>query len=361
MRDGAQRPIANSVLSVLPAATLVVAADGRVTYANHVAKRRLGLAEVDGSGATIGEWQPQTGALPKVLAAIAASSNWVPLRLSRDGETLHFRARGLREAGSDVAQVVLTEASDGTASFDDLSRKIWTLNEQIAIYQRTELRLRNSISLSRLLKRELVHRVKNNLAIISAILRSKARTTGNHDVSSALYDAESRIRSIAVVHDILDLSNQTDRVDLSELFDQLLEHIRSSICPDHLQVEANLTAAQAHIDIAVPLALLVNELVTNAIKHGFTGRAAGTVQVEFRAVPDAFLLQVSDDGIGMKVDAAGQVDTPRIVAAFAAQIGTTVECEVQDGTRWSAVIAAADLVGRPSMETLVSRAGAQRD
>ncbi|WP_177177788.1 histidine kinase dimerization/phosphoacceptor domain -containing protein [Citreimonas salinaria] len=329
--------VAGLALADHPVPTLVTSLGGEIRYANKAALSALGLGELDPCHPPLlDEWATLRGTdLGEMLAMAAASSNWLPLRLQRGEDTLHLRARGLPAGDGARPAVLMTAAANATADFRTHSQQIRKLNEQLALHRRTEAKLKASVEASEILKRELVHRVKNNLSIMSALLRTEARSAQDGAISAALLEASGRIMSISVVHEILDEAGHADEIDLKTVLTLLVDRVRESICPAHVTLRAQVCPVSANINKALPVALLVNELITNAIKHAFEGRAAGRIDVTLRRRPGGCRLQVSDDGIGMLPDAHGVQRRPRIVTALADQLGAERTCVVEGGTEWT--------------------------
>ncbi|MHA3977985.1 sensor histidine kinase [Halovulum sp. GXIMD14794] len=328
--------IAQLALADHPVATLVVDLGGHVLFANAAARKAFG-AMVDGPAtlATLEGWTTPGTSLPELLGQIAGSSNWVPVRLQRDGQVVPARARGVRQDRSRPPLVLMTYFNDLSEPFVEHAKQIRQLNRQLALQRETEAQLRAAMEISEGLKRELVHRVKNNLAIISSLLRSQARSSGENSTSLALETAASRIRSIAVVHDLLDANREVEILGTGQLLTDLLTHIRDAICPPEVVLDGRFEDAEIHVERALPLALLTNELVTNAIKHAFPGQDGGRVEIAFRPDAGGYRLDVVDDGIGLPKGGDGNWLTPRIVAALATQLDARLECTVEGGTAWS--------------------------
>ncbi len=336
MMSGTGPRISEMALAAHPVATLVVDLDGGILYSNAEARRIFNLTKADGpTGASISDWHLRRMPLREMLSTASMSSNWIPVILFRGDIAVHARARGMRENGASTPCVLITSAADNTTPFVTHTRQIRELNTQLALYQKKSQELQSAVEVSRFLERELVHRVKNNLAIISALLNQQARSAGDGVVADALRTAASRIKSIAVVHDVLDARRQTDLVDLAETLSLLVDGIRSALCPKHIKLEVETAYAIMHINVVLPLALLVNELVTNAIKHAFVDRTEGRVRCICRIQDDEVEICVSDNGTGMPVTEIGSPRMPRIVSALAEQIGASIDFKVADGTEWS--------------------------
>lgn len=147
--------------------------------------------------------------------------------------------------------------------------------------------------------REMSHRVKNSLALVAAMLAMQARSTKQAEVGRALRDAEARVGTIAEVHDQLWRQPHIETVDLADFLSSLCQRLRQSASSHRLSVDADPCTIDA--DRAIQIALLVNELVTNAFKHAYP-EAAGAVTVSARSIGAEIRLEVADDGKGLPAE-----------------------------------------------------------
>jgi len=140
------------------------------------------------------------------------------------------------------------------------------------------------------------HRVKNSLTSVVGMLRVQARGSDSGDVKHALENAAMRVASIAEVHDHLWRGSKVGFVDLSDFVGHLCENLQSS-APEHtLQCHSDPIVISA--DKAIPLGLLVNELVTNAIKYAYVD-GPGVIRVDAREIDGHLLVEISDEGLGL--------------------------------------------------------------
>ncbi len=150
------------------------------------------------------------------------------------------------------------------------------------------------------LLKEVHHRVKNNLQIVSSLLRIQGRKTGDEASQVVLAQSRSRIRSMALVHEKLYRSRDFASLDASEYLGDLLAELRLSLSVPHgIKVELAVQPFRLDLDRAITFGLLTNELVTNAFKHAFT-QPSGHVIVRGGLDPTgATFLEVEDDGVGL--------------------------------------------------------------
>lgn len=172
---------------------------------------------------------------------------------------------------------------------------------------------------------ELNHRVKNNLAIVSAMLSMQARNADIAEVSEHLRKAVDRVHTIADVHAALYRSGGKDEVDFAGYLHDLCNRLsRSLLEGDRVRLEVRSEPAALPLDMAVALGVIVNELVTNAAKHAYPPPASGAIVVELRRSAGGLDLIVADAGVGL----SGQLGAGlgmRLIRSLAQQIGATVE------------------------------------
>ncbi|MEI9963483.1 MAG: sensor histidine kinase [Caulobacteraceae bacterium] len=178
------------------------------------------------------------------------------------------------------------------------------------------------------LLQELQHRVANSLQIIASVLLQSARRVNSDESRRHLYDAHSRVMSVAAVQQQLAATRLGD-VHLRDYFTELCKSIGASMIRDHsrLSLEVSADDSVASPDVSACLGLMVTELVINALKHAFPGRRAGAITVDYRARGPAWTLAVTDDGVGFPVDPASAKSGlgTSIIEALANQLDARVE------------------------------------
>jgi two-component sensor histidine kinase len=198
-----------------------------------------------------------------------------------------------------------------------------------------------------ILMREVNHRVGNSLQLIASLLTLQGNAATSADVKSALSDATGRVHAVAQLHRRLYTSDDVQQVAIDQYLSGLLEDLRRSTDSDRAaQVTLDADPVETHTDGAVAVGVIVNELVTNAIKYAYPD-GAGPIRVVLRATgPNAAFVRVEDDGIGFK-----ETDNPtstglgqRIVKAMASKINGVIKREQKEsGTRVSVSF---QLIGR---------------
>ncbi|HXX55336.1 MAG TPA: PAS domain S-box protein [Methanoregula sp.] len=167
--------------------------------------------------------------------------------------------------------------------------------------KKNEEQLKSSLAEKSVLLMEVHHRVKNNLQIISGLIRLQSRYIDNQQALEALRECENRVITMALVHESLyqsgNLANINARQHLTHLVNNLL---MSEEQERQIRLEADIEDLQLELNAAIPCSLIINELVTNSMKYAFTGRQAGTIRISLHGEPGGMLrLGVGDDGIGM--------------------------------------------------------------
>jgi len=163
----------------------------------------------------------------------------------------------------------------------------------------------NSEALNRLeenksiLLREMAHGVANNFASLSGLISMKSASISDSKAKSILDEAIEQIEVMACVHRLLRTGNQEVSLDSEAFFHELCGDLKASMARGRpISIECNVNSRPLFMDQAVPLGLIVNELVTNAIKHAFPDSRAGRIRVGLEARKDQLHLSVQDDGTG---------------------------------------------------------------
>lgn len=199
---------------------------------------------------------------------------------------------------------------------------------------------RQAAELQRTLLLEVGHRVKNSLALVSSVLKLQARSAPD-PARHALEDASLRVRAVARVHDLLWRQAGTCEIDLGPFLCDLSEAVASA-APRH-QTICRAEPALVSADLAVPLGLLVNELLTNAYKYAYPEDEGGEVRLSGTQVaPDGYRLEVADKGVGLPpgfdLAAARESLGMRVITGLAAQLGGELTAgSAQPGASFSLV------------------------
>jgi PAS domain S-box-containing protein len=188
---------------------------------------------------------------------------------------------------------------------------------------------------------EIHHRVKNNLQIVHSLLDLQSNNISDQVVLSMLRESQNRIRSMALIHQTLYQSKDFARVDFRAFLDSLAPTLISSygVRADRVSLILNATEVQLPINAAIPCGLVVNELISNALKHAFPGDAHGEISVDLSSgSPTTVVLAVSDNGVGIseEFDMAQTATLGlQLVTMLADQLGGKLEVQRRNPTRFT--------------------------
>ncbi|HEX2255505.1 MAG TPA: histidine kinase dimerization/phosphoacceptor domain -containing protein [Afifellaceae bacterium] len=199
--------------------------------------------------------------------------------------------------------------------------------------------LRQALAAKEILLREVNHRVKNSLALVSSMLALQGRSIDDETLRRQIEDAQARIRTVALVHERLYTSAGTDSVRLDTYLKELCEDLQRTGLGGAVRIEFAAEPVRLANDRAVPVALVLNELVTNALKYAY-GSGGGTVWVDLRkAESGEMCLVVRDQGAGLPPDFAARRAASlgfRIIDGLMRQLGGRFEArEPQRGAEFA--------------------------
>ena len=170
--------------------------------------------------------------------------------------------------------------------------------------QVSEASLRDSLREKEALLKEVHHRVKNNLQVINSLMRLEAGRSTDPAVKAVLGIMQNRILSMAVLHETLYRSSNLARIDLGGYLTQLAHQVVRTMTITHVALELDMAPVLVDIEQAVPCGLLANELLSNALKHGFPERRTGVIRMSLQPDPAGrgVVLDISDNGVGLPGD-----------------------------------------------------------
>ncbi len=216
---------------------------------------------------------------------------------------------------------------------DDRVLKVRGALQDITERRRSEEVLRNSLEEKVALLKEVHHRVKNNLQIVASLLSLQASRTPTQEVADVLRDTRNRVRSMAILHEVLYRSGNLARINFAAYISELCIQLLRSYGPASARIKLDKRVAPIGLALehAVPCGLIVSELVSNSLKHGFPEDREGRVAVELQ--PDdgqRLVLCVSDDGVGLPsgFDISGTSTLGlKLVSNLAGQLGGQLAVE----------------------------------
>ena len=164
--------------------------------------------------------------------------------------------------------------------------------------QRNERLLKTALERHQILLKEMNHRVKNSLTIVGSMLRLKATSSGDPALAQHLQEASVRVQAVGRAHERLYLNTDIGHLDIGRYIEQVCGDVDATIAQCDIHVDA-LPGILLETDRAISLALMINELITNAVKHAYRGEPGGAVWVIIKRQDDAVLVSVRDEGAGL--------------------------------------------------------------
>jgi two-component sensor histidine kinase/tetratricopeptide (TPR) repeat protein len=186
-----------------------------------------------------------------------------------------------------------------------------------------------------LLLKEIHHRVKNNLEVVSSLLALQSAQIDDPNTKEAMLAGQNRVHSIGIVHQKLYQGTNLGAIEMKDYFINLSESILDSFGAEkRVTIECAMDQLDVDIDTAVPLGLIVNELLTNTLKYAFPGGQPGKVQIKLQKQTDGALhLEVSDNVVGKSGVTHGTGFGGQLVSLLTQQLSGSMREEVKDGTR----------------------------
>jgi PAS domain S-box-containing protein len=214
------------------------------------------------------------------------------------------------------------------------------ISRDITKQKEVEDALRMSLNEKEVLLKEIHHRVKNNMQIISSLISLQSDYAENEDTIKMFDDSKNRIRSMALIHEKLYQSDDLSLIDFSDyiksLASKLLEFYGLNARIITLKVDANDITLS--IDSAIPCGLIINELISNSIKHAFPEEKKGIISIGMHEINANYVLTVEDNGVGFpetidyrNTDSLGL----QIVQTLTLQLGGEIELESDGGTKFT--------------------------
>jgi PAS domain S-box-containing protein len=198
------------------------------------------------------------------------------------------------------------------------------------VTERVRLEREHAIASERIgvLLQELTHRIKNSLQIIGSMVSLEARNQKSGEGKAALERVSHRIAALGSLYSVLGETNSVEAVDAASYLEALCRDLIESVQKENgtsIALKTDIARESLPVDRAIPLGLIVNELVTNAVKYAFPGEPKGTIAVTLNRFTGELRLTVADDGQGADPQRADSGLGSRLVDSFARQLGGHVE------------------------------------
>ncbi len=223
---------------------------------------------------------------------------------------------------------------------DGILKNIVVIDTNITYRKMMEEQIKNSLQEKGLLLKEIHHRVKNNLQIIISLFNLQSNYLKDSQAFQALKEGQDRIKSMALIHERFYESEGMTRIDFDDYIRRLTENLFLSFKIDLEKIKLVIDSDKIALDIdsAVPCGLIINELVSNSLKHAFNNNGHGQVTIDFHSTDSKkYRLEISDDGIGLPeyfnihtTESLGM----QLVTALADQLDGTIEADLRKGTKF---------------------------
>ncbi|PBC09455.1 PAS domain S-box protein [Mesorhizobium sp. WSM3859] len=299
------------LLAAIPAAIYTTDRDGKITYFNEAAVQLAGRTPEIGTDEWCVTWKlfwPDGTPLPHDQCPMAVSL--------REGRPIRgYEAVAERPDGSRVPFIPYP-----TPMRDAAGNITGGINMLVDVSERKQAETQQRILLD-----ELNHRVKNNMMMLKSLLSVAARTSKSSEARTVLDEASKRVAEMAAAQRVL--YDTPDAVNFgAEAFLGAVCETAKQMFPSGVHLDCEADPIQLPNDIAMPLALIINELLINAVKYGFPGDGKGTIHVSIRLSGEHISLVVEDEGPGFELSSVRSSSSGlRLVAGLVRQIGGTFE------------------------------------
>jgi PAS domain S-box-containing protein len=238
---------------------------------------------------------------------------------------------------------------------EDLERGIWNrtlkleeltvdLKKEINEHKKAEETIRAQLEEKTLLLREIHHRVKNNLQIIISLLKLQSRFyIGDDVVNKALLESQNRVKAMSFVHEKLYTTKDISQIDFYDYVQFLVMHLFATygINPQKIHVTNETRHVVLDLNTAIPVGLILNELISNILRHAFSDGREGEIAISAQKTDNALIISVSDNGIGLPEEQDWrelQTVGLKLVISLVDQLDGTIELNRTGGTAFTIVI-----------------------
>ncbi len=299
--------------------------DGRILNVNSEFVRMFGYAREE----AIGKFLDDLVATEYLMEEAVSLTKRIA-----EGEKVKYETVRCRKDGTQMNVSLL----GSPIIIDDEQVGVYSIYRDITEHKQAEDKIKASLKERNVMLREIHHRVKNNMQIISSLLRLQSRLIKDNEMLEIFKECQNRIRSIALIHEALYQSKDLARINFSDYINRLTTHLFAIYRERASGINFDLNVGEVHIDInkAIPCGLVISELVSNSLKHAFPGARKGQIVVKMNMNKKGrYTLIVRDTGVGLpelldfrKPETLGL----QLVNDLVNQIGGTIELDREGGT-----------------------------
>jgi PAS domain S-box-containing protein len=308
-----------------PNAIYIINKDATIAYANNYALRMLGKSISEVKGRCLMDVFPGEDADMQIQIIVGVFQHGHDVRRDDRATAVDGTERWL----SSIFTPLKDDAGLVTAvlcvSYDITDRKV--MENQIA----------SSLKEKEFLLKEIHHRVKNNLQVISSLLSMQADKATDRNVIDSLTDSQNRVKSIALVHEKLYQSKSLDQIEYGDYLNKIVNHLFDTYNIPQSRIACRIHAENIFVDInqAVPCSLIINEMLTNSLKYAFPIGEKGEISIDFTTDSKNYILKYHDSGIGIpegisfeRTESLGM----KLIYGLTQQLNGTVELMRGEGT-----------------------------
>jgi PAS domain S-box-containing protein len=318
------------VVESAPNAMVMINAGGRIEMVNTQTERVFGYGREELLGQPVEMLVPPRfrGQHPGLRTAFFAAPQSRSMGVGRD-------LYALKKDGSEFpVEIGLNpiETDEGTMVLSAIV--------DISDRKQKEARILSALKEKDLMLGEIHHRVKNNLQVVCSLLDLQSPGVQDRASLNLLKECQNRVRSMAMIHQMLYESKDFVQVDFRSFLDNLVPSLVAAYGsdPDRIALSIDAVEVRLPINMAIPCGLVVNELISNALKHAFPGNRAGEIAIYLASDPaDLVVLSVSDNGVGLPEDCDIELATTlglQLVTLFADQLGAEMAIHRSNPTRF---------------------------
>lgn len=309
---------------------LVSATNGMIVYANPKFEQMFGYegGELIGQHVSIVNYGEEDITPEEVNQAIRTA-------VLQQGEST-YQVHNVKKDGTPFWCTATASVFD----HPEYGKVLVAVQQDITEHKQAEERIQASLKEKEVLLQEIHHRVKNNLGIVSSLLQMQCRRTQDSQAIAILRDSQNRIASIALVHEKLYRSEDLANIDFAQYIRDLTIHLFDSYNVKSSQIHLNIQVDGTSLDIdtAIPCGLIINELVSNALKYAFPDGRTGEIQVKFYQENDGYLtLIIRDNGVGLPADFDSKKTKTlgtNLVQGLVKQLRGSVDINCRQGTEF---------------------------
>jgi two-component sensor histidine kinase len=228
---------------------------------------------------------------------------------------------------------------------DETGTLLGAVNVLVDITERkqAESKLQASLHEKEVLLKEIHHRVKNNLQVIASLLYLQSHQLKDPEDLALFEDTQNRVKSMALVHESLYRTSDLARFNFAHYIESLTAHLSQSHVTESsgISIEMHLDEVVLDVDTAIPCGLILNELITNALKYAFPDGRSGSIHIMLRAAADRVTLCVRDTGIGLPASLDFRHTESlglQLVGMMTEQLGGTLALTCEGGTTFTVSI-----------------------